>query len=95
MSTTAVSRTQSRESDFTGAPLPSYDESLALTPADDKLGRELKESFSALLREQLDVQRLFSTVASRLERTPRIGQGHALYLEWQELRNVSITFGVL
>lgn len=89
MSSTAVSRTHSRESDFAGTPLPSYDESLALTSADDKLGRDLKESFSALLREQLDVQRLFSTVASRLEHTARIGRGHALYAEWQGLRDVS------
>jgi hypothetical protein len=69
--------------------LPSYAEAAALSSTDEKLGRDLKESFSALMREQLDVQRLFATVAARLEHTSRIGREHRLYAEWTGLREVS------
>jgi len=67
---------------------PAYEghASTGLGSVEDKLGRDLKESFASLLKEQLNVQRLFATVLGRLENTPRIGTGHGLYVEWEALR---------
>jgi hypothetical protein len=71
-------------------PPPAYDGHATANRAssDDKVGRQLKESFAELLKEQLNVQRLFATVLARLEHTQRIGSGHTLYKEWEELREV-------
>jgi hypothetical protein len=72
---------------------PPYDDHIAKGASpEDKTGRDLKESFAALLREQLNVQRLFATVLARLEHTERIGTGHSLYAEWEALREVRPRF---
>jgi hypothetical protein len=71
------------------APPPYHEQTVSNKSAsEDRMATDLRESFAALLEEQTNVQRLFSTVASRLEHTNRIGKGHALWMEWEELREV-------
>ncbi|CAL1706140.1 unnamed protein product [Somion occarium] len=48
--------------------------------------RNLKETFAKIVNDQLEIQKLFISVASKLETTPNIGEGHALCDEWNELR---------
>lgn len=58
--------------------------------SEDRTGRDLQESFGALLVEQTNVQRLFSTVAARLTNERRIGPGHELCVEWEAMREVRL-----
>ncbi|KAL6301258.1 hypothetical protein BKA93DRAFT_863430 [Sparassis latifolia] len=47
---------------------------------------KLKESFSLIVHNQLDIQRLFRSVAGQLENTNQIGEDHPLCNEWNGLR---------
>ncbi len=60
--------------------LPSYEELRA--------ERNLKETFGKLVIDHEEIQKLFISVAAELEATPKIGEGHALCKEWNDLRQV-------
>lgn len=59
---------------------PSYEELQA--------ERDLKGSFVQLLKDHEEIQRLFKSVASQLETTPKIGEDHDLCREWNTLFKV-------
>ena len=61
-------------------PPPSYEELRA--------ERVLKETFAKLVIDHEEIQKLFISVAGELETTPKIGEGHALCKEWNDLRQV-------
>lgn len=63
-----------------GDELPSYEQLRA--------ERNLKESFARVVQDQQEIQKLFTSVAAKLETTPNIGEGHALCTEWDGLRRV-------
>ena len=61
--------------------LPSYE--------DIQAERDLKESFAQLLKDHEEIQRLFKSVATQLDTTPKIGGEHELTTEWHHLAKVS------
>lgn len=64
-----------------GDELPTYEQLRA--------ERNLKESFAKVVQDQQEIQKLFTSVAAKLETTPNIGVGHELCTEWNSLRRVS------
>lgn len=60
--------------------LPSYE--------DLQAERDLKGSFAQLLKDHEEIQRLFKSVSSQLETTPKIGEDHDLCREWNALFKV-------
>ena len=69
---------------------PPVTPSLAQLPTYEELQaeRDLKGSFAQLLKDHEEIQRLFKSVASQLETTPKIGQDHDLTREWNTLYKV-------
>jgi hypothetical protein len=67
------------------ARLPTYEEIRA--------EQELKESFAQLSRDHDEIQKLFKSVASQLETTPKIGEEHELCQEWDALFKVGTSAG--
>lgn len=67
------------------AQLPSYE--------DIQAERDLKESFAQLSRDHEEIQRLFKSVATQLETTPKIGDEHELSREWDGLFKVRSDIG--
>ena len=55
---------------------------------DDMARAELKRKFTALVKDQQDIQELFKTIARELQATPEIGDKHPLLNEWEALREV-------
>lgn len=53
--------------------------------------RALKASFAQLLGDHEEIQRLFKSVASQLETTPKIGEDHDLCREWNALFKVRLS----
>lgn len=58
--------------------LPSYEELRA--------ERALKDTFAKVVKDHEEIEKLFLSVAAQLETTPKIGEGHDLCKEWNQLR---------
>ncbi|KZT71688.1 hypothetical protein DAEQUDRAFT_763541 [Daedalea quercina L-15889] len=54
----------------------------------DHRTQQLKDCFASLVNEQFQIQRLFDTVAERLQTIPQIGSHHPLAEEWTTLRQL-------
>jgi hypothetical protein len=67
---------------------PPYAPPAAANSVEESTARGLREAFAAMQHEQASVQHLFGGVAQRLEGTPRIGRAHALWEEWDSMRDV-------
>ncbi|KAI0694991.1 hypothetical protein C8T65DRAFT_666180 [Cerioporus squamosus] len=61
------------------SPPPNYDEIAGSS-------HRFREYFATLSSDQLDIQKLFETVAEKLRQTPGIGETHPLCSEWNTLR---------